>query len=44
MIVNAILLKITDVFLEPFELKGWLPAFGMGFLFGLGSLLVGWIT
>ncbi len=39
-IVNAILLKITDAFLEPFELKGWWPALGMGLLFGLGSLLV----
>lgn len=40
MIVNAILLKITDVVLESFEIKGWGPALGMGLLFGLGSLLV----
>ena len=40
MIVNSILLKITDVVLESFEIKGWGPAFGMGLLFGLGSLLV----
>jgi len=39
-LVNAVLLKITDAFLEPFELKGWWPALGMGLLFGLGSLLV----
>jgi len=39
-LVNAVLLKITDAFLEPFEIKGCWPALGMGLLFGLGSLLV----
>lgn len=38
-IINTVLLKITDVMLEPFELQGWLPALGMGFLFGLANLL-----
>lgn len=43
-IVNAILLKITDSLLVSFEIKGWWPAFGMGLLFGLGSLLVRVLT
>lgn len=38
-IVNAVLLRITDAFLDPFELDGWWPALGMGLLFGLGSLV-----
>ncbi len=42
-VINAILLKITDAVLEPFELDGWGPAFIMGFLFALGSLVTGWI-
>ena len=36
-IVNAILLRITDALLEDFELEGWWPALGMGFLFALGG-------
>ena len=40
-VINAILLKMTDSVLEPFELKGWGPAFLMGFFFALGSLLTG---
>ncbi|MEM7585947.1 MAG: phage holin family protein [Acidobacteriota bacterium] len=42
-IINAILLKITDAVLEPFELDGWGPAFVMGFLFALGSLATSWL-
>ena len=42
-IVNAILLKLTDVLLAPFELKGWLPAFGMALLFGIGSVVIRWL-
>ncbi len=41
--INAILLKITDLVLEPFELDGWGPAFVMGFLFALGGLLTNWL-
>jgi putative membrane protein len=44
LIVNAILLKITDVVLEPFELKGWLPAFAMSLLFVLGGSLIRWLS
>ena len=44
MIVNTILLKITDALLDSFDLEGWGPAFGMGFLFGLGSLLAKLVT
>ena len=40
-VVNAILLKITDAVLDRFELKGWMPAFGMGFFFALGGFLAG---
>ena len=39
MLVNAVLLKVTDAFLDPFELDGWWPALGMGLLFGLASLV-----
>ena len=40
MIINAILLKITAEILDLyFRIDGWLPAFGMGFLFALGGLL-----
>jgi len=39
MLVNAILLKVTDLLLEAFELEGWWPALGMGLLFALGGLL-----
>lgn len=35
--VNAILLRLTDALLEDFELSGWAPAVGMGFLFSLGG-------
>jgi len=38
-LVNAALLRLTDVLLESFRLDGWLPAFGMGFLFALGGVL-----
>lgn len=38
-IVNTVLLKITDMLLDPFELKGWWPALGMGCLLGLANLL-----
>ncbi len=42
MILNAILLKITAEILDLyFRIDGWLPAFGMGFLFALGGLLAG---
>lgn len=44
MIVNAILLKITDAILDSFELEGWGPAFVMGLLFGLGNLLVSFLS
>jgi putative membrane protein len=43
-LVNAILLKITDVFLDSFEIRGWWPAFGMGFLFALGGWIVHQLT
>ncbi len=39
-VVNAVLLKITDAVLDSFEIQGWLPAFGMGFLFALGGWLL----
>ena len=39
-VVNAILLKLVDVIIEPFEIKGWWPAFGMGLLFAVGGWLV----
>ncbi len=39
-LVNAVLLKATDGILREFELKGWVPAFGMGFLFALGGMVV----
>ncbi|MEM1179121.1 MAG: phage holin family protein [Acidobacteriota bacterium] len=35
--VNAVLLKVTANLIEPFDIDGWLPAFGMGFLFALGG-------
>lgn len=38
-IINTLLLRVTDMFLEPFELKGWWPALGMGFLFALAGFL-----
>ncbi len=43
-IIFAILLKITDFFLDSFELEGWLPAFAMGFLFSLGSFLAHYLS
>ena len=36
-VVNAILLRLTDALLDSFELKGWMPAFGMGLLFAIGG-------
>lgn len=38
-LIFAVLLKITDAFLEPFELKGWWPALGMGLLFSVGNFV-----
>ncbi len=43
-IVNALLLKLTDALLEDFELAGWGPALGMGFLFALGGWAADKIT
>ncbi len=40
-VINALLLKVTDAILEPFELDGWMPAVLMGFLFALGGLITG---
>ena len=42
--VNALLLKLTDSVLDTFEIRGWWPAFGMGFLFALGSKLTDFLT
>lgn len=39
-IANALLLKMTDGILKDFEIKGWLPAFGMGLLFAFGGVAV----
>lgn len=38
-IVNTILVKLTDMVLDDFEIKGWWPALGMGLLFGVGVWL-----
>lgn len=38
-IINTLLLRVTDMLLDSFELKGWVPAMGMGFLFAVASLL-----
>lgn len=43
-LVNAILLKITGAALDSFELDGWMPAFGMGFLFALAAKAAEWIA
>jgi len=43
-LVNAILLKIADAILDSFDIKGWWPAFGMGFLFALGGWLIRQLT
>lgn len=43
-LVNAVLLKITGAILDSFEIKGWWPAFGMGFLFALGGWLLSRLT
>lgn len=43
-IVFAALLKLTDVFLESFELEGWWPALAMGLLFSLGSYLAQYLV
>ena len=42
--VNALLLKLTDALIEAFELDGWWPALGMGFLFALGGRLAHALT
>lgn len=39
-LVNGVLLKMTDGILREFEIKGWVPALGMGFLFALGGMVV----
>ncbi len=41
--VNAVLLRLTDAILDSFELSGWGPAFGMGFLFALGAKASEWL-
>lgn len=38
-IINTILLKVTDAVLDGFELEGWWPALAMGVLFALGGVL-----
>lgn len=43
-VVNAILLRLTDSLMTGFDLDGWRPAFGMGLLFGLGGWLARWLT
>ena len=42
-VVNAVLLKITDAALDSFELQGWMPAFAMGLLFAAGGKVAEWI-
>jgi putative membrane protein len=42
--VNAILLRLTDALLEDFELSGWIPALGMGFLFAVGGWFADKVT
>jgi putative membrane protein len=39
-LANGVLLKMTDGILKDFEIKGWLPAFGMGLLFAFGGVAV----
>ena len=43
-VVNGLLLKLADKLLDSFELDGWMSAFAMGFLFGLGSWITGLLT
>ncbi|MEM6797467.1 MAG: phage holin family protein, partial [Acidobacteriota bacterium] len=43
-LVNGLLLKLADRFLDSFDLDGWLPAFGMGLLFALGGWLARALT
>ena len=38
-LVNTVLIKLTDMVLDGFEIKGWWPALGMGLLFGIGVWL-----
>ena len=38
-VINTILIKLTDLVLDGFEIKGWWPALGMGLLFGVGVWL-----
>ncbi len=40
-IANAVLLRVADSLLDSFDLSGWMPAFGMGALFGVGGWLLG---
>ena len=42
-VVNALLLKVTDAILEPFEMRGWQEAFIMALLFAIGGLIAGMI-
>lgn len=44
LVVNAVLLRLTDAILDSFELSGWGPAFGMGFLFALGAKVAEWLV
>jgi putative membrane protein len=39
-LANAALLKVTDGIVSGFEIDGWLPAIGMGFVFSLGGLVL----
>ena len=43
-IANGLLLKLTEGILKDFEIKGWLPAFGMGLLFAVGGVVVRILT
>ncbi len=43
-LANGVLLKMTDGILKDFEIKGWLPAFGMGLLFAIGGVVVRVLT
>ena len=42
-LIFAVLLRITDAFLEPFELDGWKPALIMALLFSIGSFLTSYL-
>ncbi len=43
-LVNGVLLKMTDGILKDFEIKGWMPAFGMGLLFAVGGVAIRILT